>query len=491
MPLITNNKGPFPGILILGMIILASCLGNYGGKLTLYPAPQGEPASEDFTLKVNEEEVFVYRARVSAWPINQVWPGYQRPLDQTELASFSYFDCSGVVRIELTSAREFSSAKVLPRSLEIVPEVKGRTIRFDMDGPGQLVVELDGYHHAFHLFANPIESDEPDHEDPSVRYFGPGIHHPGIISLSSNETVYITGGAIVHGIIEAKGADNIRIAGRGILDASGFGRFEGPNMVYLRSCTDVRVEGIILRDPHKWTLVPDRCFGVTIDNVKLIGLWRYNADGIDIVNSQDVLVENCFVRAFDDNIVLKGLMRGEDTEKGPDLRNILVRRCVLWNDWGRPLKIGTETKADSITGIVFEDCDIVHFVHYAMDMMNGARAVISNVTFRDIRVGEPIMENAFIGERPYDPAGMGRLVGLKIRQYREADTIRGKITGIRFENIRYHGSNDPTCLMQGFDPEHRVEDINFENIIIHDRKINSPEDLRIDSNEFVKDVSIK
>ena len=198
---------------------------------------------------------------------------------------------------------------IRPLSYGIVPEVEGSTIRFEMPGPGQVVVELDDYHNAFHLFASPLEKEKPDPADPTVHYFGPGIHKAGIISLDSNETVYIEGGAIVHGLIEARDASNIRIAGRGILDASRVGRFEGPNMISLRNCNDVKVEGIILRDPHKWALVPDRCRDVEISNTKLIGLWRYNTDGIDIVNSQEVLIRDCFIRAFDDNIVLKGLMR--------------------------------------------------------------------------------------------------------------------------------------------------------------------------------------
>ena len=49
---------------------------------------------------------------------------------------------------------------------------------------------------------------------------------------------------------------------------------------------------------------------MTIANVKLVGLWRYNADGIDVCNSQDVVVSDCFVRAFDDALVIKGLKFG-------------------------------------------------------------------------------------------------------------------------------------------------------------------------------------
>lgn len=42
-------------------------------------------------------------------------------------------------------------------------------------------------------------------------------------------------------------------------------------------------------------------------NVKLVGLWRYNADGIDICNSQDVVIRNSFVRAFDAQHTVQGV----------------------------------------------------------------------------------------------------------------------------------------------------------------------------------------
>ena len=50
------------------------------------PAPDGEALCEDYELRVNGQLVPVYSCRVSAMPFNQVWPGYQRPVDQTELA---------------------------------------------------------------------------------------------------------------------------------------------------------------------------------------------------------------------------------------------------------------------------------------------------------------------------------------------------------------------------------------------------------------------
>jgi hypothetical protein len=479
-------------LLTFCLFILSSCSIEKRSELVIYPTPPDEPASQDFSLKVEGQEVFVYQARVSAWPINQVWPGYQRPMDQTEIASFAYFDCSGKVRVELATTKEIESVTIRPLTFDIVPEIEGNKISFDLPGPRQIVVEVNDYHNAFHLFANPLEIDKPDPEDPGVHYFGPGIHEAGTIDLNSGESVYIEGGAVVHGNIEANEVEDIRVYGRGILDASKIGRFDARQMVSTRGCEHVVVEGIIFRDPHVWTVVPAKCKNVRISNIKLIGLWRYNADGIDLVNSQDVLIEDCFIRAFDDNIVLKGMRWKDDYTRGENLKNIEVRNCVLWNDWGRALEIGAETVADTISDVVFENCDIIHFVHIAMDVQNGDRAVVRDIVFKDIRVEDPIKDRARIAERPYPPERLGFLIDLNIRANPYSkDTIRGKIEHITYQNIDYRGKLFPPSTMHGYSDEHDIDNILLENVVINGHTVQSRDDLQLEANEFVREVTIR
>ena len=222
--------------------------------------------------------------------------------------------------------------------------------------------------------------------DPNVRYFGPGVHDCGEIALQSNQTVYLAGGAVVHGGITGTDLENIRICGRGILDN---GRQERGTVrpIALHGCRNVAIEGIIIRDACEWVVTTAACEDVHIRNLKLIGMWRYNSDGIDICNCANVLIENCFIRSFDDSIVLKGLAAHDDYPCGHlPLKNVTARRCVIWNDWGRGLELGAETCAPDMSGIVFEDCDIIHAVHVAMDSQNSDRAHVHDVRFENIRV---------------------------------------------------------------------------------------------------------
>ena len=114
-------------LLLVALGIGVDMHGETASKQALitYPAPAGEKLSADYAVTVRGKAVAVYRCRVSAMPFNQVWPGYQRPLDQTELASFACWDMSGAAAVEVASKRPVRTVGVRPGSLGIKPPEKG------------------------------------------------------------------------------------------------------------------------------------------------------------------------------------------------------------------------------------------------------------------------------------------------------------------------------------------------------------------------------
>ena len=50
------------------------------------------------------------------------------------------------------------------------------------------------------------------------------------------------------------------------------------------------------------------------------------------------------------------------------------------------MEIGAETIASEISDVLFEDCDIIHVTHVAMDVQNSDRALCRNIAFQHIRV---------------------------------------------------------------------------------------------------------
>jgi len=498
--------------------------------------PAMEEPATDYTLTINGQPVFTHQARVSAHPLNQCWPGYQRPLEQTEIASFASWDMVAPVEVSIVSTRPVKDVRVRPRSYGINPKVDGNTIRFTVNKPGQLTVEVNGTHRVLHLFANPPENAIPDPNDPKVRYFGTGVHYPGVIRLESNQTIYLADGAVVYGAIIAEKAKNVAIIGRGILDGSKFdrmdmyGAFSG--LISLYDCENVRIDGITLRDPSGWTIIPIASRQVHIRNVKLIGLWRYNSDGIDFINCQHSSVEDSFIRSFDDSIVLKGYEKWPaftynsqilNTEFSADglsshsvtelqgymgpyaihaapMHDIQVRRCVIWNDWGRALEIGAETVASEMNDLLFEDCDIIHTTDIAMDVQNSDRALCRNIVFRNIRVelDDDLTRrmNQTAKDQKYEVAPgdhyIPKLIVLEIvKNSVSYDAIRGHIEDIQFKDIEVTAHSMPYSNLRGFDAEHLVRRVSIENLCINGQAVTSLEAGGFSANEFVRDVLIK
>ena len=346
-----------------------------------------EPTSNDFKVFVNGQEVPVYTCRVSKHPINAHWPSHQRNPEQSELASFVNLVSDEAVTLEVIPTAEYRKVMLRPYSKCIPFTDENGIITFTLKQEGQFVLALDDLHNSLFIFnTRPIECPDPA----SVTYyFGPGIHIRKNLILNSNESVYVDKDALVFGNIYAENAENIHIFGNGIFDDSGEGRFAGPcyenytigNMRFFE-CKNIRVEGVLFRDSASWCLGFFNCFDAVLDSIKVFGQWRYNTDGIDFTNCQNITLKNSFLHSFDDSVCIKGIDRYIET----DCKNILTENCVLWCDWGRTCEIGYETACREYENIVFRNCDIIRSGGVALDIQNGDCAEVHDVIFENIRV---------------------------------------------------------------------------------------------------------
>jgi hypothetical protein len=375
--------------------------------------------------------------------------------------------------------------------------VNGRIIRFALTKAGQVTVELEGPHHALHLFADPPEADVPSGDGAGVRYFGPGVHRPGKIQLKSRETLYVAGGALVYTAVEARGASGVRILGRGIIDTSEYERDQGGGCIRLTDCSDVKIEGVILRDPDVWCLSAFGCWNVEIANVKLVGLWRYNADGIDICNSQDVIIRNSFVRAFDDAIVLKGLNWGRGGFHERPVRNVRVHDLVIWCDWGRALEIGAETSAPEIADVRFQDCDIIRTTHIAMDIQCGDRALVHDIRYENIRVETdgvcpaPRMQGSrderYV-ENPKDDYVPSLLAIVISKNPYSKDSERGNVRDVTYADLFVTGRRAPLSFFNGLDAQHTIQGVKIDNLRLDGKPAITAAEANLSVGQYVSGV---
>lgn len=444
----------------------------------------------NFDVTLNDNVCVVRECRVSAMPYNRPWPGKQRQYNQSESAGFIFFSADESVTVRVKSKKAFASAQIRPKSKNIVTEIKNGEVSFKLEKPGNYVLELDDEHNVLHIFFNPIK--EYKEAEKSTYYFGPGMHFPGMINLRDNDTVYVDENAIVFGSINSLGAKNVKIFGGGVIDNSCEERItenayenhtKGNFRIY--NCDNIEVSDVIFTNSSTWVMSMFNCSNVKIDNVKIVGHWRYNTDGIDIVNSDNVSISNCFIRSFDDTITIKAIY---DYQK--PVENITVDNCVMWCGWGKNCEIGIETAGIEYKNITFKNCDLVHNMVAAFAISNGNHADMHDICFENINVELQYEMTAQLQTedgKAYTPANK-TTVPLLVKNTNEQYSIRqkspegivrkfsdkfGNIHDIVYRNINVitEGENiKPGIVIESHDREVKFDNFEFDNIYLDGKK---------------------
>jgi len=473
------------------------CMGD---EPVIAPLPEGEAVCDDYEMTVDGKPVPVCACRVSLYPLNQTWPGYQRPMDQTEITGFACWEMAddASVHVDIVSKREVESVIIRPQSLGIVPKVEGNRISFDLPKRAYTVVETnDSYHGALHLLPSRKYQPPADKNAEGLHYFGPGVHDLGVLNLKDNESVYLDAGAFVYGSIHGKGISNVRVEGPGVIDASRFERGKGGGCLRFEQCKNVLIDGPVLRDPDVWTVNVFNCSDIVVRNLRIIGLWRYNADGIDVCNSHDVLVENCFLRTFDDSLVLKGLPAWHEDPN----YNVTFRGCTVWCDWGRALEVGAETCAPEVWDIVYEDCDVIRTTGIAMDIQHYDEANVHDIRFENIRaefdawIPREIIQKEeneqYVPDKNSDYCS--KLMCIVMPEWRApwSSEKHGITRNIVFKDITVYSDRMPPSSFTGYTDEHDVDGVVVQNVRIYGESPRTDnESLNLSVNGYVKNLTI-
>ncbi|MDH7569720.1 MAG: glycosyl hydrolase family 28 protein, partial [Armatimonadota bacterium] len=448
------------GRVVWGLWLMAAA-ASAGAAVVVYPAPEGYEPNPRFRVTLSGKPAHVYTARVAA---EQNWVAWPAPM-QSHPVGFCCFDMDGPVEVRVeVSGTLPRSARVRPLSKGVAAHLVGRVVTLRLDRPGNYVLELneDVFDHLY-LFANPPEKNPPRPGDPRVRYFGPGVHSPAdITSLRDGETVYLAGGAVVKGLIWAEGVSGIRIAGRGILEGTEVrGR---RNLIRCTGCRDVVIEDIILLDSPSWAIRLEECQGVTLRNVRQIS-YRQNSDGIDPYSSEDVTVENVFIRNYDDGVVVKA------ARNGPPARRIRTRGSTFITDHGTSLKVGlNETLGPPIRDVLFQDCDVLSCRGRPLGVMLNGPSCISDVRFEDIRVEESRVNPSVAREAGRDVPCFIVCFVEKGNKYLSNYTP-GCIRQVLFRDVTYlgrPGATFPEIRMAGWSEASSVAEVTLENVrVLH------------------------
>lgn len=431
----------------------------------------------DTQVKVNGYDCYVYDTNVNH---NRVWFGDYLPTQSR--TPITYFDFEGIANIVVTVPEiELQTVKISPMSYGITPVIDAakHTVSF-------LVTEQDNYtltfndspSRALHIFTNPIETDAPAQGDENVIYIGPGEWKIDSIMLEENQTLYIAGGAVVHGVVQSNYTSNIKVLGRGIIDGSTFSGWQGKSaLVPLKFdfCDGIEIRDVLLLNPNAWVCSASTSKNALIDGIRIISS-RPNGDGITLQSCENYTVQNCFVRSWDDSLVVKNYTG--------DSKNITFSGNQLWTDLAQSMEIGYETnkgkKEDAkISDITFENITVLNNFHKpVISVHNADDALITDVTFRNI-----IVENAQMGSG--DGEELPYLIDFNIAQSTSWSTTmeRGRIRNVVIDGVKVLSGKFSPSRIHGFDGNHTVEDITIRNLEILGEKITSFEQGKFEIDE--------
>ena len=405
------------------VLLLAGCLQ----LPTSAPQPRASLDGKDLELS---------DVTLSAGPINKIFDGQQRARSQTKHGWMLTADLAkpGVLTVDL--------GRPVPDDLVIRPfgrlkdwSVDDTRILIPVSKPEQFVLTSPaGKMDDIHVFINP-PFRAPSATGP-VRRFARGHHHPGLLAPVSGETIILDEGAVVHAEVFLHAVTNVTICGRGTFDfsewdraderAQAFRRERGlpaidtefacnPFAVYASS--DIRIEGVTLKDAPFWTLIiRNGSAHVDIDNIKIVGNWRYNSDGINVQASSHVRVHGSFLRTFDDCLVARAAyMEGDD---GLPTEHLLFERNVLWCDWGKNCEVWAGHKPTRMQDIVFRNNAFANIHFTGCDVTTwfcSADTQIRDVLFADNEydLAEPRWKTVF-QSRPDEPFNLERETELNL-----------------------------------------------------------------------------
>jgi len=343
-----------------------------------------------------------------------------------------------------------------------------------------------------------------------------GRYLTGTIYMKSNVNIRLEEGAILVGsvnpldydrnfnwtaLIFALDQQNIGISGKGVIDGRGFEvatnlvelihngiitdplRNDRPNEtirpqnIYFRGCRNIKISGIMLKDPGSWNQQYDQCTNLVVDGIIVDSKSYWNNDGIDIVDCDSVRVTNCYIDAADDGICLKS--------HSPDF---ICKNVYVYNNKIRTSANGIKFGTASYGG--FSNIKIVRnlvFDTYRSALTFAAvdGGIVENVivdSLRSINTGNVIFLR--IGERR--TGKKGRMNNITISNvYAEVPSTKPD-AGYNYEGpVEDLPRNISPSSIVGM-PDAKIENITLKNIEIHHPGGGNPDYAKVGLDELDK-----
>lgn len=436
-------------------------------------------ASQVFSVEVDGQDVFVADHTTQA---------YTGP---TNHFSYAHFAFAGPVEVEVTMTGDVSGYRVSPVSLELPVTQVGNTFTFTLDRPRKLLLwnPADRMAQKVALFADPLEDDAPDPNDPNVVNIAdhgnslqqgvdaaaavqngvlyiPAGTYSGQATLEDDVDVYLAPGAVIDGGFEGEQIDDVKIFGRGafILD--------GGESVHLEdACTNIVLQGFVTMDGGHPVLHDSR--DVVLYNLKSTRLSE-RAQTFDGNGVSNLLIDNVFFWSSDDATAI-GYRHNQD--------HVTVRNSVLgiWGS-GTTMKVAASWRPGQAEPLYDRIGD---FTYENLDCLTADR--IAQVR-QDC--GGDVEDFYFKNTRFEDDWAPGKVMGILYANFdaERAAQGYGNVRNIYLSNVEL--MPDGYIELRGLDDGHKVQNVTFENVTVGGTLIENTSQPELVLNDHVENVAI-
>ena len=341
----------------------------------------------------------------------------------------------------------------------------------------------DGKHCNTHMIQTLI--DRCSKEGGGNIVFPKGEYLTATIQLRDNITLVLEAGCVIYassvfddypdhlstyrGLIEANECENVKIIGKGMINASGDntifhnnkkeGRKGRLYALLLRKCKHVKVNDVFISNPSFWTFRIDDCDYVVVDNIKIKSVSYFNNDGIDI-DGRHVVIKNSEIECIDDGICLKSYYKERPCE------NILVENCTISSNCNA-IKLGTASEG-GFKKIIIRNCEVKapkqnDYFDYKKYLIPGITENYTNNSGIALElVDGGIMDDVYIT----DIKIQNSLTPIFIRHGERRNPPCGIMKNIKLNNIEAWGCSLMSSSITG-QQANMPSDISLSNIIIH------------------------
>ncbi len=363
-------------VVSLTMFLSIAFLKNSQAQVS-YGNADVAPKSEYFTVKVNGKEIFT---------------NYHEATGN----HFSWFSHAGAAEYEITYHKEnLSEYRISPMRLNIPSTQAGNTIRFKVDKPTKLIIQVnyplvDNMRHSkaykknmLFLYADEPESNPPKPGDSNVIVSGSNISS-AINSAPKNSIVYVPKGNYIGQVKINKSDIALYLApGANIVNTHvnpEKNKFDKKELIFDigSNSNNLTIKGRGFIQGNGDLLRPAKSTGFTLEDLVILNngggrtgivFWGEDldklllkntktltdaADGIDPVSCRDCLIEGNVVYSADDAIVIK--------ERNRATYNVTVKNNMAWSHGANALKIGGHffKSSDPVYDINFIDNDAIY-----------------------------------------------------------------------------------------------------------------------------------